>query len=144
MFTKSFSVNIPKIMFREMYRDYCETHCYIIPDKNDVKSNAIFNETIDCLWKEYYGDDICAFLNGNLPEYFAGLEWNDPIEVTKAVAIMYIDYCAGNPYFHGDFVDLETYWKDLMRQAMYAQVFVHPMHKNFSFLLNEKLKFGLI
>jgi hypothetical protein len=119
MITESFCVDLPKVMFKMMYRDYCEAHGYKVPDRNDEKSNAAFNDAIDWLWEEY-GDDVCAFLDGNLPEYFADLEWDDSIEVTKAVAIMYIDYCADNPYFQ---IDLETYWKDLMRQAMDAQEF---------------------
>ena len=68
-----------------------------------------------------FGDDVCAFLDGNLPEYFDDLEWDDPVEVTKAVAVMYIDYCCRKS-FPAE-IDLETYWKDLMRQAMDAQEF---------------------
>ena len=120
MITKSFSVDIPKVMFKKMYRDYyCEAHGHKVPDRNNKKLNAIFNDAIDWLWEEF-GDDVCAFLDGNLPEYFDDLEWDDSIEVTKAVAIMYIDYCSENPFLQ---IDLETYWENLMRQAMDAQEF---------------------
>ena len=134
MLTQSFSVDIPKVMFKGMYRDYCETHGHKTPDRNDEKLNAILNKVIDWLWEESYGDDICAFLDSKLPEYFKDLEWDDSIEVTKAVAIMYIDYCAENPYFQ---IDLETYWKDLMRQAMDAQEFFFPPEA-------EAVRLGLI
>jgi hypothetical protein len=119
MITESFCVDLPKVMFKMMYRDYCEAHDIKIPDQNNEKANHHFDKAIDWIWEEY-GDDVCAFLDGNLPEYFGDLEWDDSVEVTKAVAIMYIDYCADNPYFQ---IDLETYWKDLMRQAMDAQEF---------------------
>ena len=123
MITKSFSVDIPKVMFNKMYVDYCERHGRPIPDRNNEKLNAILDKVMNWLWVEYYGDDICAFLDGNLPEYFDDLEWDDSVEVTKAVAIMYVDYCAENPFLQ---IDLETYWKDLMRQAMDAQEFIFP------------------
>ena len=34
MLTQSFSVDVPKIMFKGMYRDFCEAHDYKIPDQN--------------------------------------------------------------------------------------------------------------
>ena len=85
------------------------------------------------IWEEYYGANICAFLDDKLPEYFEDIEWDDSIEVTKAVAIMYIDYCAENPDFQ---IDLETFWKDLMRQAMEAQD-VQDMFRICSLIMNE-------
>ena len=133
MLTQSFSVDVPKIMFKGMYRDFCEAHDYKIPDQNDEKANEIFNDAIDLIWEEYYGADICAFLDDKLPEYFEVLEWDNSIEVTKAVAIMYIDYCAENPDFQ---IDLETFWKDLMRQAMEAQD-VQKMFRICSLIMNE-------
>ena len=85
MLTQSFSVDIPKIMFKGMYRDYCEAHGYRVPDRNDEKSNAAFNDAIDWLWEEF-GDDVCAFLDGQRPDYFEfdDLEWDNDVEVTKA------------------------------------------------------------
>ena len=83
MLTQSFSVDVPKIMFKGMYRDFCEAHDYKIPDQNDEKTNEIFNDAIDLIWEEYYGADICAFLDEKLPEYFDDLEWDDSIEQYK-------------------------------------------------------------
>lgn len=117
MLTQSFCVDIPRDMFKMMYRDYCESHDILVPDANDEELNKKFNETINEVWNEY-GDDVLAYLDGYLPEYFSDLEWDDSVEVTKAVAIMYIDYCAENPYFQ---IDIETYWRDLMREAMDSQ-----------------------
>ena len=119
MVTESFCVDLPKDMFKMMYRDYCEAHDIKIPDRNNEEANYYFDKAIDWIWDEY-SDDICAFLDGNLPEYFSDLEWDNDVGVTKAVVVMYIDYCVENPNFC---VDLETYWRDLMRQAMDAQEF---------------------
>lgn len=119
MLTKSFCVDIPKTMFKRLYRAYCEVHGHKVPNQNDEKSNKIFSKAIGDIWEEY-GDDVCAFLDGNLPEYFIELDWDNSIEVAKAVAVMYIDYYADNPYLQ---IDLETYWANLMWQAMDAQEF---------------------
>ena len=48
-------------------------------------------------------------------------------------AIMYIDDCAENPDVQ---IDLETFWKDLMRQAMEAQD-VQDMFRICSLIMNE-------
>ena len=73
-----------------------------------------------------------ATQNSNYEEFKKQIMWV-VISIPVMIAIMYIDYCAENPDFQ---IDLETFWKDLMRQAMEAQD-VQDMFRICSLIMNE-------
>ena len=59
MITKSFSVDIPRVMFKEMYWDYCGTYAhklpngYKVPDRNDEKLTATqTTSTVTLSWSK--------------------------------------------------------------------------------------------
>lgn len=114
--TGSFTIDVPSVMFEKLFRHCCDNHEIQYPYSEDEEACVKFEMYIQDLWKDF-GDDICAYLDGATTSAMDDIEWDDDVEVTKAVLVDYIDFCRENTDIC---IEVETFWKERMLQAMEA------------------------
>lgn len=90
MLTENFNVEHPK---------------YVVCNLNDNFEQS------EQFWNKY-GNSILENLNHLFNKE---INWNDNVEMTKAVVCAYIDYCHNNPDI---FISLELFYSDMINKAI--------------------------
>lgn len=103
--TESFTFNSPFEQFKKSLVNAYDNHEIEYNDK-------IIERNAKKLWQRY-GKDVLAFIDGKLgdPE----LNWDNEAEVCKAILNQYVENAKNEPEI---VISFETYWSDLMLEAM--------------------------